>query len=128
MTASPAGQWISTLLSGGPASSRATRTAEILISFYERMLTALSLVSAILEILQTKEVENQNPRHTDFVLDGSVHVEDVDFSYESRAGRQQLTKIRMHIKTGERIALAGESGTMCSFSRMAPSWFLHPLK
>ncbi len=54
---------------------RATRTAEILISFYERMLTALSLVSAILEILQTKEVENQNPRHTDSVLDGSVHME-----------------------------------------------------
>jgi ABC-type multidrug transport system fused ATPase/permease subunit len=87
------------------------RNFNVLFNSYDQIIRATPSVHALMEIIDNNEVENINPRVSEFMISGSIHIENVDFSYATREGRQQLTDINMHIGAGEKIALVGPSGS-----------------
>ncbi len=84
---------------------------EMLFSSFEQIVTASPSVVAINEVLGSKDVEPSAGRKRDFEIDGSISFKSVDFNYETRPGSLQLDGISVEIKPGERVALAGESGS-----------------
>ncbi len=67
---------------------------------------AMKRMSEIYEI--EEEQENNENLISDFLLDGSVEVENLTFRYGSRA--PVLKRINLKVASGEKIALVGESG------------------
>ncbi|MDX2051834.1 MAG: ABC transporter ATP-binding protein [Polyangiaceae bacterium] len=83
----------------------------VLFSSFDQIVSASPSVTAILGILDNDEVENPNPKLTEFVIDGSVAVKDVTFGYATRGEQRQLRKVSFDIRAGEHVAFVGRSGS-----------------
>lgn len=83
----------------------------VLFSSFDQIVTASPSVTAILGVLDNEEIENPNPRLKEFVIDGSVSLQDVSFSYQTRGEQLQLQKVSLDIHAGERVAFVGRSGS-----------------
>ncbi|MBD3345816.1 MAG: ATP-binding cassette domain-containing protein [Chitinivibrionales bacterium] len=83
----------------------------LLFSSFDRVVAASPSIAAIQNIIANKEIENPKPLIHDFVIDGRIKVDHVDFSYETRRGQKQLVNICMDIPAGMRAALVGTTGS-----------------
>ncbi|OGV49477.1 MAG: hypothetical protein A2X49_00855 [Lentisphaerae bacterium GWF2_52_8] len=82
-----------------------------LFSSFEQIISASPSVAAINEVLGNDDVEHSSGRCRCFIIDGSIVMEHVSFSYPSRADTLQLNDVSVSIRNGERVALVGESGS-----------------
>lgn len=86
-------------------------SVQTLFSSFDQIVAASPSVTALMEILQNDQVENPHPAIRKFAIDGSISMDRVNFSYETRQGRLQLADVSFSIAAGEKIALVGESGS-----------------
>ncbi|MBD3321201.1 MAG: ATP-binding cassette domain-containing protein [Chitinivibrionales bacterium] len=83
----------------------------LLFSSFDRVVAASPSIAAVQDIIASSEIENPKPSIENFTIDGSIRLDHVNFSYETRRGQQQLVDICMEIPSGTRIALVGTTGS-----------------
>ena len=101
----------------GHISSMLTYSFQILMSLMMLSMIFVMLTMAaesaerIVEVLR-EESSLSNPEHPVFeVKDGSVDFENVNFKYSSRAKRNVLSDIDLHIRSGETVGILGGTGS-----------------
>lgn len=88
-----------------------THRLDTLYSSFNQIVSASPSVASVSGLLNDKDIERHENRRKDFVLDGSITVRELDFSYESRGHLKQLEGVNISVRKGEHIAIVGESGS-----------------
>ncbi len=83
----------------------------VVFSSFDQIVAASPSVTAILGILDNNQIENPNPKLTEFVIDGSVALKNVTFGYATRGEQHQLRNVSLEIQPGEHVAFVGRSGS-----------------
>lgn len=80
-------------------------------NLYTTIAGALGATERVKEILDRDTELVPNAEHPDLRLAGDIDLHDVHFTYPSRPEVPVLRGIDIHIKSGEKVALVGQSGS-----------------
>ncbi len=84
----------------------------MMLSMIFVMITMSSASVKRIEEVFKEEPEIRNPENpAEEVRDGSIDFNNVSFSYKKGSGRQVLSDIRLHIKSGETLGIIGGTGS-----------------
>lgn len=104
-------------LTTGDLTALITYAIQILMSLmmlsmvFAMLVIANSSAQRIAEILN-EETDIKNPENPVMsVKDGKIDFENVDFSYSSKANKNVLSDINLHIKSGETVGIIGATGS-----------------
>ncbi len=104
-------------LTTGDLTALITYAIQILMSLmmlsmvFAMLVIANSSAQRIAEILN-EETDIKNPENPVMsVKDGEIDFENVDFSYSSKANKNVLNSINLHIKSGETVGIIGATGS-----------------
>lgn len=78
---------------------------------YAQVQRSIGASERLLEILDQKDEEGQQPVKQSLKLSGAIRYENVEFSYPTRSDVTVLKSISFSIQPGEKIALVGPSGS-----------------
>ncbi len=102
----------------GELTSFITYATQILVSLTIMSMVLIQIMSSTASILRISEVLKREPamketeeEDTPKVEDGSIDFENVFFKYEKDSKNYALSGVNLHIKSGERIGILGETGS-----------------